>query len=100
MSIRLVSWNVNGLRAVSAKPEWRWFAENTCDVIGLQETKAMPEQLRPEVASPAGWEAHWASSVVKKGYSGVAVFSRIKPLAVQRIFYGYGVQSLDTSAIT
>ena len=39
MSIRLVSWNVNGLRAVSAKPEWRWFAENTCDVIGLQETK-------------------------------------------------------------
>ena len=83
MSIRLVSWNVNGLRAVSAKPEWRWFAENTCDVIGLQETKAMPEQLKPEVANPEGWEAHWASSVVKKGYSGVAVFSRIKPLAVR-----------------
>ena len=83
MSIRLVSWNVNGLRAVSAKPEWRWFAENICDVIGLQETKAMPEQLKPEVANPEGWEAHWASSVVKKGYSGVAVFSRIKPLAVR-----------------
>ena len=66
MSIRLVSWNVNGLRAVSAKPEWRWFAENTCDVIGLQETKAMPEQLKPEVTNPEGWEAHWASSVVKK----------------------------------
>ena len=81
MSIRLVSWNVNGLRAVSAKPEWRWFAENTCDVIGLQETRPCPNSSGPG-GQPAGWEAHWASSVVKKGYSGVAVFSRIKPLAV------------------
>ena len=54
MSIRLVSWNVNGLPAVSAKPEWRWFAENTCDVIGLQGTKAKPEPLRPQGASPPG----------------------------------------------
>ena len=83
MQIRLVSWNVNGLRAVSAKPEWRWFDETDAHIVGLQETKAQPEQLAPEVAQPAGWEAHWSSSVVKKGYSGVAVFSRLKPLAVR-----------------
>ena len=82
MRIKLVSWNVNGLRAVSAKPEWRWFTESDAHVIGLQETKAQPEQLAPAVAHPEGWEAHWASSVVKKGYSGVAVFSKLKPLSV------------------
>ena len=82
MRIKLVSWNVNGLRAVSAKEEWRWFAENDAQLIALQETKALPEQLAPEVASPQGWQSHWASSTVKKGYSGVAVFSRLSPLAV------------------
>ena len=67
MRIKLVSWNVNGLRAVSAKPEWRWFTESDAHVIGLQETKAQPEQLAAAVAHPEGWEAHWASSVVKMG---------------------------------
>ena len=83
MRIKLVSWNVNGLRAVSAKAEWRWFTENDAQVVALQETKALPEQLAPEVASPQGWQSHWASSTVKKGYSGVAVFSRLTPLAVR-----------------
>ena len=72
----LVSWNVNGLRAISAKEEWRWFQESGADVFALQETKAAPEQLAPELARPEGWHSEWASSVVKKGYSGVAVFSR------------------------
>ena len=82
MRIKLVSWNVNGLRAVSAKEDWRWFAENDAQLIALQETKAQPEQLAPAVASPQGWQSHWASSTVKKGYSGVVVFSRLQPLAV------------------
>jgi len=82
MRIKLVSWNVNGLRAVSAKPEWRWFTESDAHIVGLQETKAMPEQLAADVAGPAGWDAHWSSSVVKKGYSGVAVFSRLRALRV------------------
>jgi len=84
MQVRLVSWNVNGIRAVSAKPDWQWFAGQTAQVVGLQETKASPEQLKPELASPEGWEACWASSTVKKGYSGVAVFSKLRPLAVDR----------------
>lgn len=82
MAIRLVSWNVNGIRAVSGKEDWRWFSETTADVIGLQETKASPEQLPAALRDPEGWSAFWASSTVKKGYSGVAVFSRIAPLSV------------------
>ena len=82
MQVRLVSWNVNGIRAVSAKPDWQWFSGQTAQIVGLQETKASPDQLKPELVSPEGWESYWASSTVKKGYSGVAVFSRLKPLAV------------------
>ena len=83
MRIKLVSWNVNGLRALSAKPEWEWFTRTDAQIVALQETKAHPEQLKEELASPEGWEAHWSSSHVKKGYSGVAVFSRMTPLAVR-----------------
>lgn len=83
MDITLLSWNVNGLRAVSAKPDWNWFLHSQAQIIALQETKAAPEQLAPEVANPAGWHSTFASSVVKKGYSGVATFSRIAPLAVR-----------------
>lgn len=81
MRIRMLSWNVNGLRAVSAKPEWRWFHENAAaGIVALQETKARPDQLAPELRSPEGRHAFWSSSSVKKGYSGVAVFSAAAPL--------------------
>ena len=66
MRIKLVSWNVNGLRALSAKPEWEWFTRTDAQIVALQETKAHPEQLKEELASPEGWEAHWSSSHVKK----------------------------------
>ncbi|MBQ9406041.1 MAG: exodeoxyribonuclease III [Desulfovibrio sp.] len=83
MRIKCVSWNVNGLRALAAKPEWRWFAETDAQIVALQETKAQPCQLDASLREPKGWYAAWASSEVKKGYSGVAVFSRIAPLRVK-----------------
>lgn len=87
-SIRLVSWNVNGFRAVCAKPDWSWFADTEADVVALQETKADPRQIEPPHRDPEGWNAAWLASEVKKGYSGVAVFSRkkaeLEPLAVRR----------------
>ncbi|MBO4335589.1 MAG: exodeoxyribonuclease III [Desulfovibrio sp.] len=83
MALKLLSWNVNGLRAVAAKPDWRWFTESTADIVALQETKALKSQLPESVASPAGWHAEFCSSSVKKGYSGVAVFSRMAPLGVR-----------------
>ena len=55
MQFKLVSWNVNGLRAVSAKAEWDWFTQTDADVVALQETKAHPEQLtKPCVSLRAG----------------------------------------------
>ena len=81
--MRFVSWNVNGLRSLCKKPEWDWFRTTRADVVGLQETTAAPSQLEAELVSPAGWNAWWAASTVKKGYSGVAVFSRMEPLRVE-----------------
>ena len=74
-TIRLVSWNVNGFRALSGKPDWDWFASTDADVVALQETKAEPAQIAEEHRSPEGWNAEWLAAQVKKGYSGVAVFS-------------------------
>ena len=80
MHIKMLSWNVNGLRALSAKPDWQWFAQSDAQIIGLQETKAATDQLTPAQVNPEGWHSVWAASTVKKGYSGVAAFSRMAPL--------------------
>ncbi len=82
-SIRLVSWNVNGYRAIYKKPEWAEFLASNYDIIGLQETKAHPDQLTEEQRNPEGFHTSWSASIVKKGYSGVAVMSKIAPLSVQ-----------------
>lgn len=81
--MKLVSWNVNGFRAVSAKPDWSWFAATSADVVALQETKAEPAQIAEAHRTPAGWEAYWLASSVKRGYSGVAVFSKCPALKVE-----------------
>lgn len=83
MVLKLASWNVNGLRAVSAKPDWKWFSACGCDIIALQETKAETAQLTSELRNPAGFNTFFSSSVVKKGYSGTAVYSKPKPLKSQ-----------------
>ena len=81
--MKLYSWNVNGFRAIIQKPEWAaWFAGCGADIIGLQETKAEPEQIPAAHRHPAGCEAYWSASTVKRGYSGVAVFAKEKPLTV------------------
>ena len=81
--ITLSSWNVNGFRAISAKPDWIWFTESQADLVGLQETKVDPDQLAGDQVEPEGWNSFWQCSQGKKGYSGVAVFSRAVPLAVE-----------------
>ena len=84
MEINLASWNVNGLRAVAKKPEWQeWFAQDRYDVIGFQETKAEVAQIPEEIVHKQGYHSYFASSQVKKGYSGTAVFSKLEPLAVE-----------------
>ncbi|SPT71493.1 Exodeoxyribonuclease [Anaerobiospirillum thomasii] len=84
MQISLVSWNVNGIRAVSAKDEFKeWFAQDKYDVISMQETKASVDQIPEHIASKDGYSSYFSSSVVKKGYSGTAVYSKIQPLNVE-----------------
>ena len=93
MSITLSSWNINGIRAVSAKEGFDWFRNTDYDVIGFQETKASAEQLSDELKNKPGYESFFCSSTVKKGYSGTAVFTRLKPLSVEfekfHFFNGY-----------
>jgi exodeoxyribonuclease-3 len=81
--VRLLSWNVNGVRAVHKKGFADWFKKDAPDVLCLQETKAQLDQLDPETSQPAGYcsEWHWGE---KKGYCGVATLSKEKPLRVSR----------------
>ena len=76
--MRLISWNVNGLRACMGKGFLNFFKEVDADFFCLQETKMQPEQLSLELP---GYEQYW-NSAEKKGYSGTAVFTRQKPLEV------------------
>jgi len=78
--MKLVSWNVNGVRAVLKKGFLDYMAKVDADVICLQETKAHPGDVA-HVAWVTGYTPHWYSAV-KKGYSGTVIFTRIKPLSV------------------
>lgn len=73
--MKLVSWNVNGIRAVAKKGLMQWLADERPDVLCLQETKAHPSQLDETLTKPEGYRTFW-SSAKKKGYSGVAIFLR------------------------
>ncbi|MBB0245951.1 exodeoxyribonuclease III [Streptomyces alkaliphilus] len=85
--------NVNGLRAADRKGYRAWLAGTDADVVCLQEVRAEPEQLAPEVLNPEGWHAHWAPAAAK-GRAGVAVLSRTAPDAVR---IGFGSAGFDAS---
>jgi exodeoxyribonuclease-3 len=78
--MKLVSWNVNGVRAALRKGLLEYLESADADVVCLQETKAQPGDVQ-HVAWPRGYAVSW-NSAVKKGYSGTAILTRVKPLAV------------------
>jgi exodeoxyribonuclease-3 len=82
--MRIVSWNVNGIRSASKKGLLEWLGTDVADVLCVQETKASPEQLPKELREVAGYEAFW-SSAKKRGYSGTAIYSKVKPTAVKHL---------------
>ena len=86
--MRLVTWNVNGLRACLGKGFLDFAAAADADVICLQETKLQPHQIALELP---GYQLYW-NSAEKKGYSGTAVFTRVAPLEVA---YGMGLDQHD-----
>ena len=86
--MKLISWNVNGLRACVSKGFLDFFHQSGADVFCLQETKLQPGQIELDLP---GYEQYW-NSAVKKGYSGTAVFTRVPPLSVS---YGIGSSAHD-----
>ena len=74
--IKLVSWNVNGLRAVMKKDFLESFKQLDADVMGLQETKLQADQRTEAMINIKGYDSHWSYASVKKGYSGTAVYTR------------------------
>jgi len=90
--VKLISWNVNGIRAAWKKGLPEFVAAENPDVLCLQETKIQVEQLTPELTDLPGYRSHW-SMAEKKGYSGVATYTRPEPLAVATNF---GSPALDT----
>ena len=95
-TLRLLSWNVNGIRAVLKKGFVEWMAEGAPDVLCLQETKAHPEQLPAALRAIDGYHAYFASAE-RKGYSGVAIYSKQPPRSVTE---GFGVDEFDSEGRT
>ena len=89
--MRIISYNLNGIRAAIKKGLADWLATNPADVICLQETKAEKTDVDLAIFEKLGYETHWFSAQ-KKGYSGVAIFSKIPPDAVHM---GNGIVQSD-----
>ncbi|MBZ0294829.1 MAG: exodeoxyribonuclease III [Anaerolineae bacterium] len=94
--MKLYSWNVNGIRAVQKKGFLDWLQTAQPDILGLQETKASPDQLDEALLKPEGYYSYWASAE-RKGYSGVALYSRTEPKSVQ---IGLSIPEYDSEGRT
>lgn len=80
--MKIISWNVNGLRAVFKKDFLAWFKKENADIVCLQEIKLQEGQIPEPLAAPEGYFAYF-SYAAKKGYSGVGVYTKDKPHAVE-----------------
>ena len=89
--MKILSYNVNGIRAALNKGFAEWLEAAAPDVLCLQETKAMKEQVDAAVFDALGYQHHWHSAQ-KKGYSGVAILTKTKPLHIEE---GTGIDHMD-----
>ena len=89
--IKILSWNVNGIRAVYKKGFLDWFSEAKPDILCLQETKAHEEQLTGELINVDGYHSYFCSGE-RKGYSGVAIYTKEKPVSIKK---GLGIEKFD-----
>ena len=87
----IISWNINGIRAVHKKGFMEWFSKQAPDVLCLQEIKAKEDQVPHDLNPPPGYTAVW-NPAQRPGYSGVATFSKEKPIRVQK---GFGIPEFD-----
>jgi len=77
--MRIISFNANGIRSAATKGFMTWFAAQDADILCIQETKAQIDQLSDPQFHPAGYHCHYRDAITKKGYSGVAIWSRQAP---------------------
>ena len=89
--MRLISWNVNGIRAADKKGFFNWFKKEKPDILCLQEIKALPEQFPPYLRNTPGYYVY-INPGERKGYSGVATYSKIKPKNIKN---GFGIEKFD-----
>lgn len=90
--MKIISYNVNGIRAAITKGFIEWLEHANPDVICLQEIKATEDQIPTEEITAAGYPYQYYFSATKKGYSGVAILSKIKP---NNVVYGTGIAHMD-----
>jgi len=90
--MRLISWNVNGYRANIKKGGFDWFLSESPDIYCIQEVKAEVTQLDEKIVHPVGYFSYFDHSKGRKGYSGVAIYSKVEP---EKIEYGLGKPELD-----
>jgi exodeoxyribonuclease-3 len=91
MAIKLLSWNVNGMRSIARQGFADWFRQQRADVVLLQEIKARPTQVPANLLNPQKYHSFW-NPAERPGYSGVAAYCKKEPLAVR---YGLGVKEFD-----
>jgi len=89
--VKIISYNVNGIRAAMNKGFIEWLVSENPEIIGLQEVKADLSQINPAIFEDLGYEIYWYPAV-KKGYSGVAILTKIKPKSIK---YGMGLSKYD-----
>ena len=89
---KIISWNVNGIRAAHRKGLLEWVDQAKPDILCLQETKASPDQLPAALTDHKPYFSFWHSATSKKGYSGVATYSKIEPIRVE---HGLGIGKFD-----
>lgn len=90
--MKLYSWNVNGIRAIEKKGFIDWVQEEQPDILCIQETKAHKDQLSDALINMEGYHSYWSSHESKKGYSGVALYTKEAPKSVE---YGIGIDLYD-----
>lgn len=95
--LNLYSWNVNGIRAAQKKGLLDWLDATQPDMLAIQETKAHPDQLDDALREPPGYHSYFAWATVKKGYSGVALYTKTEPNVVQ---IGLGNEEFDDEGRT
>jgi len=90
-NLKLISWNVNGIRAVAKKGFHDWFKSEDPDILCIQETKAWEEQLDDSLTKVDGYNSYFCQGE-RKGYSGTALYTKEEPISVER---GFGIEEFD-----